>query len=61
MAVPARNVFDPMTMLELDAEYDIFQDLVKGMADVKRPIGVRRAIMDDERFVCWPIGGLPFI
>lgn len=51
MAVPARNVFDPVTVLDLDTEYDVLEDLVEGMADVERAIGIRGTIMKDEGLV----------
>lgn len=52
MAVPTWNVFDSVSVLDLDTDYDILQNLVEGMANVQRAIGIGGAIMEDERLVC---------
>lgn len=61
MTVPARNVFDPVTLLDLDSENGVLEDLVQGVSDVERAIRVRWPIMEDKLLIGWPVCGLPLV
>ena len=49
MAVPARNIIDVVAEREARADDEILQELVEGMADMDRPIGVGRPIVEYEQ------------
>lgn len=61
MAVPAGGVGDSVTLLELDAQDNVLEDLVERMADVQVTVGVGRAIVQEEMLIDWPIGALPCV
>ena len=57
MAVPARHVIHVIAQHEPGADHEVLEDLVQGMADMDRAIGVRGAIMQHEQ---GPAIGLTF-
>lgn len=61
MAIPPRDIFDTPPLLDLDPDDDVLQDLIQGMADMKRAVRVRRTIVKDELVMGRSIGSLPSV
>ena len=61
MAIPAWSIDNPSSLLDLDSQGHVLEDLVQGVADVEAAIGVWRAIMKDECVLFRPITGLPVV
>jgi hypothetical protein len=49
------------TLLDLDAQDDVLEDLVQGVAGVQAAIGVGRSIVQDELVVGGAVGRLPLV
>ena len=49
MTIPSRNVRREIAALRMGLVHEILQDLVERMPQVNRAIGIRRAIVQDER------------
>ncbi len=49
VAVPARNVVDVVAHREPRADHEVLQQLVERMADMDRPVGVGRAVVEHEQ------------
>jgi hypothetical protein len=61
MAVPAGSIRDTLSILDLDSQNHVLENLVDRMAGVQRSIGVRRTIVEDKGFVLRRLRGLPAI
>lgn len=61
MTVPPWSVLYPPSLLHLEPQYHVFEDLVEGMPDMQIAIGVRRAIMKDEGVLLRAVECLPFV
>jgi hypothetical protein len=48
VAIPARHIGRIKTAQGLGFDDDVLQDFVDGMTDMNIPVGIRRAIMQDE-------------
>jgi hypothetical protein len=49
------------TLLDLDAQDDVLEDLVQGVARVQAAIGVRGSIVQDKLVVGGAVGRLPLV
>lgn len=56
MAVPTRNEFSSSPMEKVVLVDDILEDLIESMANMKVPVGIRRAIVESED-VTWVFSG----
>ena len=61
MTVPPRYIADALAPRELNAEDDVLQDLIQGMADMEAAVGVRRSVMKGEGIVGRAMAPLPGI
>jgi len=61
MAVPSWEVRNSASLLNLDSEYYVFEDLVECVAGVQFAIGVWGSIVQDKCVVFRPVRGLPLV